>query len=110
MPNPGQKNFSEELFEKAFRASPDGLTLSHRESGKIIDANDSFGRMFGFTRDEVIGNSSLELRLIANPADRERAIAQLRATGVIRDFEAPGRKRSGEIFPVAVSSESIEIR
>jgi PAS domain S-box-containing protein len=100
---------SEERFEKTFRASPDGVTLSYRDSGQIIDANDSFSRMFGFALEEVIGKSSLELGLIAHPPDRERAIAQLRATGKIRDFEAPGRRRNGEIFPVAVTAESLEI-
>ncbi len=100
---------SEEQFEKAFRASPDGLALSHRDTGEIIDVNDMFARMFGYAREEMLGKLSADLGLIAHPPDRERAIAQLRVTGVIRDFEAPARRKTGEIFPVSVSAESLEL-
>jgi PAS domain S-box-containing protein len=102
-------NLSEERFAKAFRASPDGLALSRRDNGKLIDVNESFERMFGYTRDELIGRSGLELGIIANPADRDRAIQQLVSTGSLKDFEAPARRRSGEEFPVGVTAETLEI-
>ncbi len=100
---------SEERFAKAFRASPDGLALSHRDNGKLIDINESFERMFGFTRDELLGHSGLELGIITRAADRDRAIHQIRTTGSLKDFEAPARRKNTEEFPVSVTAESLDI-
>ncbi|HEX8520875.1 MAG TPA: PAS domain S-box protein [Tepidisphaeraceae bacterium] len=100
---------SEERFEKAFRSHMDGLAISDRETGKIIDVNDNFGRMFGYARQELMGRSGLELGIIADPADRDRAIVELKRDGVLRDFEALARRRDGEMFPVAVGAEMLQI-
>ena len=47
---------SEEKFAKAFRISPDAILISSFVDGRIFDANDSFLRITGYTRDEVIGH------------------------------------------------------
>jgi len=45
---------SEELFSKAFHASPVAISITTLPEGRIIDVNDSFIRIMGFSRDEVI--------------------------------------------------------
>jgi PAS domain S-box-containing protein len=102
-------HLSEERFAKAFRASPDGLVLSRRDSGKMFDVNDSFVRMFGFTREELLGKSGLELGIIQHKEDRDRAMQQILTTGSLKDFEAPARRKNGEEFPVGVTAETLEI-
>ena len=54
---------SEERINKAFRSIPDALIISRLEDGKIIEINDSWDKVFGYSRDEVIGKSSFALNL-----------------------------------------------
>jgi PAS domain S-box-containing protein len=70
---------SEERFAKAFRASPDVLVISRQADGKIIEVNDSWSKTLGYTREESVGRTSLELGLFADPEDRRRAIQLLQA-------------------------------
>jgi PAS domain-containing protein len=54
---------SEEKFSKAFRASPDSITIATIAEGRIIDGNEGFTRLHGWTREEAVGRTSIELQL-----------------------------------------------
>ena len=58
---------SEERFHKAFHASPVGLSISSIEDGTFLDVNESFLQMFGYQRDELIGQQAAGLDLYDNP-------------------------------------------
>jgi PAS domain S-box-containing protein len=55
---------SEEKFNKLFEFAPLGLTLSETPSGRLVDANDAFWDLVGYTREEYQGRTSIELNLI----------------------------------------------
>jgi PAS domain S-box-containing protein len=101
---------SEERFSKAFQASPDALVISRMDDGRIIEINESFERLFGYSREEAIGKSSLELNMFADPTDRQAAIERIRERGCLRNFEIYIRTRSGEERPVNLSIEKIDLR
>ncbi|MBA4395101.1 MAG: hypothetical protein C0407_16240 [Desulfobacca sp.] len=65
---------SEEKLSKAFRASPDWMSISTMEEGRYIDVNDSFLRMSGYSREEAIGRTSTDLGLWVYPDDREKVV------------------------------------
>ena len=100
---------SEERITKAFCAIPDALIISRLEDGKILEVNDSWYKVFGYSREEVIGKSSLALDLFADSADRQRAIALLLKQGFVRDFELQIRQKSGALRTVVLSIELLEI-
>src|SRR5262252_2104810 len=52
---------SEARFEKAFQGSPDPLVISRIDDGTILEVNDSFASMPGYSHDELIGKSTLSL-------------------------------------------------
>lgn len=99
---------SRKVFAKAFSASPDVLVISRLTDGKIIEVNESWQKLFGYSRDEVKGKSSLLLELFADPRDRDRAIEILKKEGKVREFETLVRRRSGEIRVVLLSVERLE--
>jgi len=99
---------SEEKFHKAFRSSPDPVVISTLEDGFYIDVNDAFLRNTGYERKEVIGHSSLELGIWANPDHRAKMIKILREQGAVRNFEARFRMKSGKIRFVLWSAEVID--
>ncbi len=101
---------SEERINKAFRSIPDALIISRLEDGKIIEINDSWDKVFGYSRDEVIGKSSLALNLFADLSDRQRTTALLQKQGFVRDFELQIRQKSGVLRMASLSAELLEIQ
>ncbi len=100
---------SEERFAKAFNSSPLALTISSLETGKIIEINQTFENVSGFTRDEAIGKTTIELGLWANAEDREREIETVKKTGEIRNVEYRFRVKDGREVIGLLSAESIEV-
>jgi PAS domain S-box-containing protein len=99
---------SEEKFQKAFRASPDWLVISTLEGGFYIDVNEAFLRTTGYRREEVVGRSSNELGIWADPDIRVKMVETLRQKGAVRELEARFRMKSGEIRYVLWSAEVID--
>jgi len=99
---------SEEKFHKAFRSSPDSVVISTLEDGFYIDVNDAFLRNTGYERKEVIGHTSLELGIWADPDSRAEMVKGLCEQGAVRNFEARFRMKSGEIRYVLWSAEAID--
>jgi len=99
---------SEEKFTKAFRSSPGILSISRLSDGSFLEINDSFTRILGFTRKDIIGHTSLELGIWVNPADREKMIRLVSKNGRISNQEYLHRSKSGEILTFLFSAEQIE--
>lgn len=100
---------SEERFAKAFRTIPDVLIISRQSDGQILEVNDRWEELFGYSRDMVIGRSSLALNLYVNPVDRQQFIHQLHQAGLVRDYELEIRRKSGEVRQASISVEAIVI-
>ena len=100
---------SEERFAQAFRASPDILVISRQADGHILEVNDNWMVLTGYSLNETIGRTMAELDLYINPADHRRVRDHLREHGSIRDFEFEIRCKSGEVRQVSLSAEAIMI-
>jgi len=101
---------SEEHFSKAFRANPQPMSLTALTDGRYIDVNESFLTMSAYTREEVIGKTSLELRIWETPEHRAEFIRELMETGSVRNVETRFRRKTGEIRILLSSSELLEIQ
>ena len=64
----------EERFSKAFYTSPDAININRAVDGVYLDCNRSFIELTGYTREEIIGKSSLALDIWVNPEDRKRLV------------------------------------
>ena len=100
---------SEERFAKAFRASPDVLVITRLSDKAILEVNESWTELFGHDRDEVIGKRWDLFDLLADPADRDRAMMILKENNRIRDFEMTVKRKSGEMRLVTISGEWLEL-
>lgn len=101
---------SEERFAKAFQASPDGLVISRIADDVVLEVNDSFVSMFGYGRDEIIGESFVRIGLYADPASSERALKILKEQDFVRDFELTMKRKSGEVRWILFSAEPMDLR
>jgi PAS domain S-box-containing protein len=91
---------SEERFRLAFRTSPDAINLNRLEDGLYIDINEGFTHLMGYSREDAIGRTSLDLNIWKNPEDRRRLIRDLKEWGYVENLDAEfiakdGRVRNG---------------
>jgi PAS domain S-box-containing protein len=100
---------SEERFAKAFKSNPQPMSLSTLEEGRYIDVNESFLDMSGYTRDEVVGRTSLELRAWETPTDRVPFARRLKEQGAIHNMEAKFRTKGGAFRVLLSSAELMDI-
>ena len=100
---------SEQRFARAFSESPIPTSISEIETGRILDLNDQFLRILGYSREEVIGKTSLELAIWADHEDRDRASARVRAGESVVDQMTTIRTRSGEVRDVIGSAVPVDV-
>lgn len=104
-----QRKASDERFRKAFRSNPQPMSLTTIDEGRYLDVNDSFLAMSGYTRDEVIGHTSLELEIWDTSASRVDFVEQLKEHGSIVNAETRFRSKDGSIRLLLSSAEQLEI-
>jgi two-component system cell cycle sensor histidine kinase/response regulator CckA len=100
---------SEDRFSKAFRQSPLAITISTEAEGLYLDANESFLKMTGYTRESVVGLSTSELRFWALPSLRADLLRQLREGGSVVDHRMEFKTSTGEIREAELSWGEIEV-
>jgi len=100
---------SEKQFNSIFHASPVSTVLSSLTSGKILDVNDSFMRLTGYTRRETIGKRATDLDLWADPHIKERVGPILRELGSFDHLENRIRTKAGEIRDTLASLTLVEL-
>ncbi len=100
---------SEEKFKKAFQNLPLAIKLSSPEEGKIIDVNESFIRLIGYSKSELIGRSILDLNIWDNLEERTHIIQDLKQHQRIEHQELQWRTKTGNIIEIEVFGEWIEL-
>jgi len=100
---------AEERFYKAFNASPEPITIANLADGRFVDVNESFLHVTGFSREEVIGRTSLELRFWERAGDYRELVEALEERGAVRDMEITFLAKSGERRAGLNSAEVIDI-
>ncbi len=100
---------SESRFSIAFNSNPMLATISMLDGGRFLAVNDSFVVLTGYSREEAVGHTALDLNLWPNPDDRRRVMDKLKKEKRVRDFEAKIRLKSGEERMLLLSVEKIEL-
>ncbi len=77
---------SEERFVKAFRHAPVLMTLSNLEDGLCLEVNDKFVEVSGFSREEILGRTSVEVGWISQE-DRKKALQLFQTHGRVNGME-----------------------
>ena len=88
---------SEELFRTAFETAPDSVSISSVERGIFVDVNQSFSEIMGYSKDELIGKSSLDLNIWADVHVREEIADTLARIGFVRNLECTFLNKDGTL-------------
>lgn len=100
---------SKEKFTTVFRNSPDPIMVSSLPEGKILEVNDSFLRLMGYSRQQVVNRTGLELELWSDLDARQEFMRELQAVGRVYNQELNALNQRGEMITALISSEAIEL-
>ncbi|MBI5768615.1 MAG: PAS domain S-box protein [Verrucomicrobia bacterium] len=100
---------SEERFRGVFDQSPIIIGVLSVPEGRIVEMNRAALDAFGYTRDEALGRTSIELDLWADLAVRDRYLQQLHTGQPVHGFEAQMRRKRGDTFTVLYSGSIVTI-
>lgn len=97
-------------FEHIFFSSPDATIISRYDDRTIVNVNEGFTSLFGFTADEAIGKTSIELNIWSSPDDRINITNKLDLRGFCRDYEAVLKRKNEEPISVLISAKKIRLQ
>src|SRR5690606_38472643 len=95
-------------FATLFHLSPNAVLLTRRHDGMIFDVNQHFEDMLGWPGSQVIGKTSLELGLWADPEQRHQVMEVTRAGSGPVSLEVRFRASSGQIHDGILCTQGIE--
>lgn len=101
---------SEERYRTAFVTSPDAVNINRLSDGLYIDVNDSFLRLTGWRREQVIDKTSKEIQIWQDPLDRELLVQTLMRDGYCSNLEANFRRHDGRTVVGLMSAHLITVK
>jgi PAS domain S-box-containing protein len=99
---------SQEEFAKAFQASLYGITISTRDQGLIFEANEAYCRIVGYSLEELVGHSAVELGIITAES-RTAMLATVAADGCVHEAENRVFTKAGDTRVVNVSLDPVDV-
>ena len=95
-----QKSYNEseedkDHFKLIFNTTPDGVLISSISEGKIIEINEAFVNLTGYSREELIGSSTLSTHIWKNPSDRQKVVEELKKSGHCENMQAVYQRKDG---------------
>lgn len=101
---------SEESYRGILELAPDAISISRIDDGRYLQVNDAFCRLSGYSAEEAIGRTALELNIYVNPDDRKAMLEGIRKKARVEGMEIQFRTKPGEIVDTLVSARQIVFR
>jgi PAS domain S-box-containing protein len=99
---------SEEKFSKAFSQAPLLMTISDIGTGRYLEVNNRFCQISGYSQNEAVGRTSLDLGWIS-AEERDRLIGILKRDGRVLDIELSLTAKDGHTVICLYSAEIIHV-
>ena len=94
---------SEERFRKLSTLTFEGILI--HKNGFVIDVNQSFLHMFGYTRDELIGKNAIKLLV---PEQYQSIIKENIIHNYAKPYEIMTKTKDGTLLPVEVEARDVK--
>jgi PAS domain S-box-containing protein len=86
---------SELLYRSLMEATPENIVLTRLADGRMVHANPAFYQRSGWSPEECLGRTTLELNIYVHPEDRDRFVAILKKEGRVEGFQVPVHFKDG---------------
>ena len=98
----------EEQSAVIFNNIPIGMALAKLPERSFLAVNDAFLRMFGYSRDEVLGRTGVDLG-ISDDESQARVMEQLQQHGPVRGLEIAGKTKGGDQLVLSFNLDWVSI-
>lgn len=94
-----QKSY--QLLEKTFASLNDAVFIINADPVKIIDCNPAASKMFGYSREEMIGRTTTILHVdeISRQELRKNLLRSVEERGFLSQLDFSMRRKDGTVFP-----------
>lgn len=101
---------SENLFRTVFETIPDSIIVSRLQDNTIVDVNNGFLELTGFSKNDVIGQTALDLTLWEDNEKRDRFVSILESRRYVHNFESRFQMKDGNVKTALLSVNAIELK
>ncbi|MCP4722879.1 MAG: diguanylate cyclase, partial [Desulfobacteraceae bacterium] len=98
---------TKDQLSKAFHSKAVFMSISTLDEGRIINVNETFLKGMGFTKEEVIGKTSLELSIYPDTDQRQLLVNSIKENGFLKDFDITLQTKEKKIIPASISCDLI---
>jgi len=88
---------SEERYRRLFETANDGIVLLEKAEGKITHANPAITEMFGYSHDEFIGKSVIDIGFPGDIGTIQEISQTLEKDGILTYKDAPVQIKSAQV-------------
>ena len=99
---------SERRFSTVFYSNPASLAISRYSDGRFLYVNDRFVSLFGYAREEAVGQTAIGLGLHASPLDRAEWLKRV-DTPAPQELEAVARTKSGQLLDLLLWMGRVQV-
>lgn len=100
-----------EHFELIFNASPNAVLITSLDEGRLVSSNDAFTDLTGYTREELLGRTTLDIDIWQkNSQTRNRIVEELAATGHCKNIELVFNHKDGHQIDGLFSATVISLQ
>jgi len=96
-------------FSSMFNSSPIAASIASVDEGRFLEVNQNYQRDFGWTREDLLGRTSVEVGLWKDAAERKLWVESLRRDGRVVDHEVMWAHKNGEPRTVSLSAELLDL-
>jgi PAS domain S-box-containing protein len=100
---------SEDKFQTAFHETFVPMVIGRISDRVILDTNEAFLNLTGYTREESLHKTAAELRLWSSEDEYRQYQQMMSGQGYLREFKARIRKKTGQHGVVLLSVSAIKI-
>lgn len=104
-----EMKIAKDHFEVLFDTSPDAIIITSLSDGSITSINDKFYELSGYTKDELIGKTTLDLNLWTNSEERSEYVSHVHKHGYYFDYETVFQVKNHKLIPSLMSSKVISL-
>jgi PAS domain S-box-containing protein len=101
---------SEERFAKSFRLTPVPTLVCNAANRQVLDINEAFMTITGYTSDELIGKSIEDIDFIDSQEAAVQLFATLEQAGNLDGQDLKVRKKSHEVIDCVVSADTVTLQ
>lgn len=96
-----------DIYNLTINTIPDAVLITRLRDGKLIKINQGFTKLSGYTPEDIIGKSTLDINIWENPSERQKFTILLTETGIVENMEFQFRRKNGRPLMGLVSSRTI---